>query len=168
MTFVDPRRDPCPACGKTVPYAKGRRSCIDCKVWMHEECGVNPFRKDGKIFCKGCSRKHAREIVKNAAHELNGSTAHLPSLEVLIWSIWFDQDEEAMSRELGIPAEEVRRVAKAYLEDGVWKGGKVRVSFGKDAGGFEIGIAIMIASLVADGLIERVGMTPHLIMHTHA
>lgn len=164
MTWVDPRTSPCPACGKKVEYTAGRRRCIDCRTWFHERCGVNPFRKDGRMFCEGCARRNARQIVKGVARAVDESDEPSPSLEVVVWSGRFGQDEGEISSELGIPPDEVRRIASSLRENGYWDGEKLLLPYEEDGGpdetGFQIMVSMVLVSLIADGLVERTPVGP--------
>jgi hypothetical protein len=159
--WVDPRTSPCPACGEKVEYAAGRRRCVDCRVWIHERCGVNPLRKDCRVFCNGCARKNARQIVKGVTRAINESGEPFPSLEVVVWSGWFEHDEEKISSELGIPLADVRRFAASLKKEGFWDGGKLVLPYEEDGvpqeTGFQIMVSMILAALVADGQVERVG-----------
>ncbi len=157
--WVDPRTSPCPACGETVEFSAGRRRCIDCNTWIHQKCGVDPLRKDGRVFCAGCAREHAREIVKSVARAINESDEPFPSLEVVVWSGMFEHDEEKISSELVIPLDDVRRFAASLRKEGFWKDEKLVLEFQEDGGpneaGFQMMVSMILAALMADGQIER-------------
>lgn len=157
--WVDPRTSPCPACGEKIEFAAGRRRCIDCRTWIHERCGVNPLRKDGRMFCEGCARRNVKQIVKGVARAINESDEPFPALEVVVWSGRFGQDEGEISSELGIPLEDVRRIACSLRKEGFWEDGKLLLPYGEEDGpqeaGFQIMVSMVLAALVADGLIER-------------
>lgn len=147
----------CHVCGKPVLYKEGRRRCKDCYRWFHAECGMDSNYKNMayEALCMPCLRQNPRKPIRALAKAINRSRESVPSLEVIIWSTVFDQDEAEISAKLKIPLEDVYAMSKRLRDQGVWKDGKVCIDCDVDAPEDEVMVCLLLASLCASGEVVR-------------
>lgn len=147
-----PGPTPCNVCSAVVFYARGRRRCRKCRSWCHEECSMDA--RDHNL-CLHCVRQSPGKVFRRIALDMNGGKEHFPALEVVLWSCVFSQDEEEISSKLGFAPERVREWGDRLRENRIWENGRVNLDEHDRSSPQEQSIIMMLAALVADGLVER-------------
>jgi len=104
-----------------------------------------------------CVRETPGNAIKIIARALNwGSAEYTPSLEVVIWSSLFGQDEEEISSKLGIPLGKVREYGDNLRRNGLWDDGMLVLDPAVDVDDYgERSVMMVMYSLVAEGLVKR-------------
>jgi len=106
-------------------------------------------------LCLHCVRQSPGKVFRRIALDMNGGKEHFPALEVVLWSCVFSQDEEEISSKLGFAPERVREWGDRLRENRIWENGRVNLDEHDRSSPQEQSIIMMLAALVADGLVER-------------
>jgi len=147
--------DPCPECQAIVLYGPGRRACKGCGRWCHAECSVDstPDRSLKNAYCRPCVRREPKVPLSRLARCLNAGQL-FPALEVVLWSLMFNQDEAEISEKLCLPLPEVQAMGERLRAQGIWADGHLYVDDpGEDDESFSV--CLVLAALCAEGRVRR-------------